>query len=223
MDIQNGPRSHDSFRDMDLNDDWRLSKDEVRHFLFFLSLGSYILFVIVSECCCSCTTGERVPEERVSEAWICTQWHPPRSDGGWHLQKRGWRQRWFYIHERICLSAWWVLKDWLSSAVIAIAVMSYISSKTLMWPEKLCLPGWLVSGWFYRVLLLFFYFFIHAVLSCLWFTFHLLRFLHYIQNRVHNLFPFPFSVHWWCHYRCIQKTVLDILKGFYDMDGFFYF
>lgn len=29
MDIKNGPRSHDSFKDMDLNDDWKLSKQEV--------------------------------------------------------------------------------------------------------------------------------------------------------------------------------------------------
>lgn len=29
MDIKNGPRSHDSFREMDLDDDWKLSKDEV--------------------------------------------------------------------------------------------------------------------------------------------------------------------------------------------------
>lgn len=29
MDIKNGPRSHDSFKEMDLNDDWKLSKDEV--------------------------------------------------------------------------------------------------------------------------------------------------------------------------------------------------
>ncbi|XP_005804732.1 peptidyl-prolyl cis-trans isomerase FKBP14 [Xiphophorus maculatus] len=33
MEIQNGPRSHDSFRDMDLNDDWKLSRQEVKHFL----------------------------------------------------------------------------------------------------------------------------------------------------------------------------------------------
>ncbi|XP_054903545.1 peptidyl-prolyl cis-trans isomerase FKBP14 [Poeciliopsis prolifica] len=33
MEIQNGPRSHESFRDMDLNDDWKLSRQEVKHFL----------------------------------------------------------------------------------------------------------------------------------------------------------------------------------------------
>lgn len=33
MEIQNGPRSHDSFREMDLNDDWKLSKQEVKVFL----------------------------------------------------------------------------------------------------------------------------------------------------------------------------------------------
>ncbi|XP_008430710.1 peptidyl-prolyl cis-trans isomerase FKBP14 [Poecilia reticulata] len=33
MEIQNGPRSHETFRDMDLNDDWRLSRQEVKHFL----------------------------------------------------------------------------------------------------------------------------------------------------------------------------------------------
>lgn len=33
MDIQNGPRSHESFRGMDLNDDWKLSRDEVKEFL----------------------------------------------------------------------------------------------------------------------------------------------------------------------------------------------
>lgn len=29
MDIQNGPRSHESFREMDRNDDWKLSRQEV--------------------------------------------------------------------------------------------------------------------------------------------------------------------------------------------------
>ncbi|XP_034554339.1 peptidyl-prolyl cis-trans isomerase FKBP14 [Notolabrus celidotus] len=33
MDIQNGPRSHDSFREMDLNDDWKLDKQEVIEYL----------------------------------------------------------------------------------------------------------------------------------------------------------------------------------------------
>ncbi|XP_019948364.2 peptidyl-prolyl cis-trans isomerase FKBP14 [Paralichthys olivaceus] len=33
MEIQNGPRSHDSFREMDLNDDWKLSRTEVREYL----------------------------------------------------------------------------------------------------------------------------------------------------------------------------------------------
>ena len=30
IDIRNGPRSHESFREMDLNDDWKLSRKEVR-------------------------------------------------------------------------------------------------------------------------------------------------------------------------------------------------
>ncbi|XP_054638055.1 peptidyl-prolyl cis-trans isomerase FKBP14 isoform X1 [Dunckerocampus dactyliophorus] len=33
IDIRNGPRSHDSFREMDLNDDWKLSRQEVRAYL----------------------------------------------------------------------------------------------------------------------------------------------------------------------------------------------
>nr|XP_019948364.1 PREDICTED: peptidyl-prolyl cis-trans isomerase FKBP14 [Paralichthys olivaceus] len=33
MEIRNGPRSHDSFREMDLNDDWKLSRTEVREYL----------------------------------------------------------------------------------------------------------------------------------------------------------------------------------------------
>ncbi|XP_069586042.1 peptidyl-prolyl cis-trans isomerase FKBP14 [Ranitomeya imitator] len=33
MDIRNGPRSHESFQEMDLNDDWKLSKEEVRAYL----------------------------------------------------------------------------------------------------------------------------------------------------------------------------------------------
>ncbi|XP_043922782.1 peptidyl-prolyl cis-trans isomerase FKBP14 [Protopterus annectens] len=33
MEIRNGPRSHDSFQEMDLNDDWRLSKQEVKEYL----------------------------------------------------------------------------------------------------------------------------------------------------------------------------------------------
>ncbi|KAM4581261.1 peptidyl-prolyl cis-trans isomerase FKBP14 [Odontesthes bonariensis] len=33
MEIQNGPRSHDTFRNMDLNDDWKLSRQEVKEYL----------------------------------------------------------------------------------------------------------------------------------------------------------------------------------------------
>ncbi|XP_037532948.1 peptidyl-prolyl cis-trans isomerase FKBP14 [Nematolebias whitei] len=33
MEIRNGPRSHESFRDMDLDDDWKLSRQEVKEFL----------------------------------------------------------------------------------------------------------------------------------------------------------------------------------------------
>ncbi|KAI1886176.1 hypothetical protein AGOR_G00211300 [Albula goreensis] len=33
MDIRNGPRSHESFREMDLDDDWKLSKQEVKEYL----------------------------------------------------------------------------------------------------------------------------------------------------------------------------------------------
>ncbi|TMS10480.1 Peptidyl-prolyl cis-trans isomerase FKBP14 [Larimichthys crocea] len=33
MDIQDGPRSHESFRQMDLNDDWKLSRQEVKEYL----------------------------------------------------------------------------------------------------------------------------------------------------------------------------------------------
>ncbi|CAI9545282.1 unnamed protein product [Staurois parvus] len=33
IDIRNGPRSHESFQEMDLNDDWRLSKEEVKAYL----------------------------------------------------------------------------------------------------------------------------------------------------------------------------------------------
>ncbi|MED6256863.1 Peptidyl-prolyl cis-trans isomerase fkbp14 [Ataeniobius toweri] len=33
MEIRNGPRSHESFRDMDLNDDWKLSRQEVKQYL----------------------------------------------------------------------------------------------------------------------------------------------------------------------------------------------
>ncbi|XP_069505018.1 peptidyl-prolyl cis-trans isomerase FKBP14 [Ambystoma mexicanum] len=33
MDIRNGPRSHESFQEMDLNDDWKLSKEEVKVYL----------------------------------------------------------------------------------------------------------------------------------------------------------------------------------------------
>lgn len=30
LEIRNGPRSHESFQEMDLNDDWRLSRSEVK-------------------------------------------------------------------------------------------------------------------------------------------------------------------------------------------------
>ncbi|XP_029927869.1 peptidyl-prolyl cis-trans isomerase FKBP14 [Myripristis murdjan] len=33
IEIQNGPRSHESFQEMDLNDDWKLSKAEVSEYL----------------------------------------------------------------------------------------------------------------------------------------------------------------------------------------------
>ncbi|XP_054478129.1 peptidyl-prolyl cis-trans isomerase FKBP14 [Anoplopoma fimbria] len=33
MEIRNGPRSHESFREMDLNDDWKLCREEVRKYL----------------------------------------------------------------------------------------------------------------------------------------------------------------------------------------------
>ncbi|XP_018596094.1 peptidyl-prolyl cis-trans isomerase FKBP14 [Scleropages formosus] len=33
MEIRNGPRSHESFQEMDLNDDWKLSKEEVKEYL----------------------------------------------------------------------------------------------------------------------------------------------------------------------------------------------
>ncbi|KAL6099983.1 fkbp14 [Pungitius sinensis] len=33
LEIRNGPRSHESFQEMDLNDDWRLSRDEVKVYL----------------------------------------------------------------------------------------------------------------------------------------------------------------------------------------------
>ncbi|KAG7475039.1 peptidyl-prolyl cis-trans isomerase FKBP14 [Solea senegalensis] len=33
MEIRNGPRSHESFREMDLNDDWKLSRTEVKEYL----------------------------------------------------------------------------------------------------------------------------------------------------------------------------------------------
>lgn len=33
MEIRNGPRSHDSFKEMDLNDDWKLCREEVREYL----------------------------------------------------------------------------------------------------------------------------------------------------------------------------------------------
>uniref|UniRef100_A0A3P9BT62 peptidylprolyl isomerase n=1 Tax=Maylandia zebra TaxID=106582 RepID=A0A3P9BT62_9CICH len=33
LQIRNGPRSHESFQEMDLNDDWKLSKHEVKEYL----------------------------------------------------------------------------------------------------------------------------------------------------------------------------------------------
>ncbi|XP_069814819.1 peptidyl-prolyl cis-trans isomerase FKBP14 [Dendropsophus ebraccatus] len=33
IEIRNGPRSHESFQEMDLNDDWKLSKEEVKAYL----------------------------------------------------------------------------------------------------------------------------------------------------------------------------------------------
>lgn len=40
LEIRNGPRSHESFQEMDLNDDWKLSKNEVtaRLVLLFIAL-----------------------------------------------------------------------------------------------------------------------------------------------------------------------------------------
>lgn len=36
LDIKNGPRSHDSFKEMDVNNDWKLSKEEVLMILYFI-------------------------------------------------------------------------------------------------------------------------------------------------------------------------------------------
>ena len=47
MDIQNGPRSHESFREMDLNDDWKLSREEVWN-------SSELLFLMYHELICIC-------------------------------------------------------------------------------------------------------------------------------------------------------------------------
>ncbi|XP_033849264.3 peptidyl-prolyl cis-trans isomerase FKBP14-like [Acipenser ruthenus] len=33
LEIRNGPRSHESFQEMDLNDDWKLSRQEVKEYL----------------------------------------------------------------------------------------------------------------------------------------------------------------------------------------------
>ncbi|KAJ8290686.1 hypothetical protein GJAV_G00016320 [Gymnothorax javanicus] len=33
LEIRNGPRSHETFKEMDLNDDWKLSKQEVKEYL----------------------------------------------------------------------------------------------------------------------------------------------------------------------------------------------
>lgn len=33
LDLRNGPRSHESFQEMDLNDDWKLSREEVKEYL----------------------------------------------------------------------------------------------------------------------------------------------------------------------------------------------
>ncbi|MEE6465975.1 hypothetical protein FKM82_006776 [Ascaphus truei] len=33
LEIRNGPRSHESFQEMDLDDDWKLSKEEVKEYL----------------------------------------------------------------------------------------------------------------------------------------------------------------------------------------------
>ncbi|XP_076006110.1 peptidyl-prolyl cis-trans isomerase FKBP14-like [Genypterus blacodes] len=33
LEIRNGPRSHESFQEMDLNDDWKLSRQEVKQYL----------------------------------------------------------------------------------------------------------------------------------------------------------------------------------------------
>lgn len=34
LEIRNGPRSHESFQEMDLNDDWKLSKEEVNMLVY---------------------------------------------------------------------------------------------------------------------------------------------------------------------------------------------
>lgn len=54
MDIKNGPRSHDSFKEMDLNDDWKLSKDEVWNPLaqFSKLMCKIIWFVVYGDCHC---------------------------------------------------------------------------------------------------------------------------------------------------------------------------
>lgn len=39
LEIRNGPRSHESFQEMDLNDDWKLSKNEVTAGLVLLIIA----------------------------------------------------------------------------------------------------------------------------------------------------------------------------------------
>lgn len=72
LEIRNGPRSHESFQEMDLNDDWKLSQQEVAQSTTKITALREDLFKRQDETgdaflssVCHCSTGEGVPAEGV--------------------------------------------------------------------------------------------------------------------------------------------------------------
>ncbi|XP_054582451.1 peptidyl-prolyl cis-trans isomerase FKBP14 isoform X2 [Eptesicus fuscus] len=65
LEIRNGPRSHESFQEMDLNDDWKLSKDEdIAYLCSATSISASSLLPassvwVTSQSCLETTKGEK--------------------------------------------------------------------------------------------------------------------------------------------------------------------
>lgn len=144
MEIRNGPRSHESFQEMDLNDDWKLSRSEVcsksssfimHGFMVIYFRELFVLYLSIS--------GQRILAQRVWKTWIRPQWHPSWSDGWGHLPKRRRRQWWIYIVPGVHLQTWRTINthSCKTTAMFTFKRFQYLPSEI-----------WSVSGSFHIML-----------------------------------------------------------------------